>query len=112
MKNTWKALLTIIISAVAYSFLTKIVPAKYDIWLTFVRLVLCLVIGFSLSSHAKRNNRWVGKVVIAIVILFIFGIRLNVFVFDEFYNLLSLVGLTGFFLDILLVYCGWAFYLV
>ena len=107
MKNTWKALLTIIISAIAYSFLTKIVPAKYDIWLTFVRLVLCLVI-----SHAKRNNRWVGKVVIAIVILFIFGIRLNVFVFDEFYNLLSLVGLTGFFLDILLVYCGWAFYLV
>ena len=112
MKDTWKALLVIIVSAVVYKFLGELLPAKYDEFILFIKLVMCLVIGFSLSPKAKKNNRWVGKVIVSIVVLFIFGIRMNVFVFDEFYKVLNMVGLTGFFLDILLVYCGWVFYLV
>lgn len=110
MKQHWKALLTIIVSAVLYRFLEEFIPGKYNMLLSFIYLVMLLFIGYSLSGKQKKNNRWVGKVIISLLVVFIFGIRLNLFVFDEFYRILKVVGLSGKFLDLLLIYCGWVFY--
>lgn len=109
MKNTWMALIAIILSALIYRFIGTFIGGKL---LTFVYLVLLLVIGLAMSNKKGRNSRWVGKVIISLVVVFIFGIRLELFVIDEFYNILQLIGLSGSFLDLILVYCGWVFYQV
>ncbi|NLC64598.1 MAG: hypothetical protein GX753_02890 [Erysipelothrix sp.] len=109
MKNTWTALLAIIGSAIIYRFADHFIGGKL---LTFLYLVLLLVIGFFMSNTRGKNSRWLGKVVISLVVVFIFGIRLELFVFDEFYEILKTVGLYGSFLDLLLIYCGWVFYQV
>lgn len=112
MKNTWKALLVILLGAFAYRFLESYIPGRHHLFLKFVYMVLLLIIGFFLSPNAKRNNRWVGKVIISLVIVFIFGIQLRWFVVKEFQDILNLIGLNGGFLDILIIYCGWAFHQV
>jgi len=109
MKNTWLSLITIILSALIYRFVGTFIDGKL---LTFVYLTLLLLIGFSMSSKKGKNSRWVGKVIISLVVVFIYGIRLNLFIVDEFYNALQLIGLSGSFLDLILVYCGWVFYQV
>ena len=112
MKNTWKSLLVIILSAILYSFLDRIVPTNYASFIQFIYLVILVVIGFFLAPTHKKNNRWLGKVIVSLVIVFIFGIRMNWFVLTEFYDFLIMIGLYGSFLDIILIYCGWVFYQV
>ncbi len=112
MKDTWKSLIVIIVSAVLYSLLQNFIPGRHHLVLKFILMLMLLVIGYSLSGTRKRNNRWFGKVVIALIVVFIFGIQLNWFSIPEFTTLLNTVGLSGIFLDILLVYCGWAFHQV
>ncbi len=112
MKDTWKSLLVIIVSALIYSLLQAFIPGRYHLVLKFIFMVMLLVIGYSLSNTRKRNNRWVGKVFISLLVVFIFGIKLNWFSIPEFNRLLSKVGLTGSFLNVLIIYCGWAFHQV
>lgn len=108
MKNTWTALIAISASALIYSFASNFITGKL---LTFIYLSLMLIIGFFMSNKSK-NNRWLGKVIVSLVMVFIFGIRLELFVVDEFYRILNIIGLHGIFLDLILVYCGWVFYQV
>ncbi|AMC92750.1 hypothetical protein AOC36_01730 [Erysipelothrix larvae] len=112
MKNYWSALLVIIASALVYHLLEKLIPGGFGWILTLVYCILLLVIGGFLLPGRKKNNRWFGKVVISLIVVFIMGIRLDIFGVYEFQRLLNLVGLNGVFLDLLLVYCGWAFYQV
>ncbi len=112
MKNTWKALLVIVISALGYQFLQNFIPGRHHKVLKFIYLVLLLVIGFFLAPNTKRNNRWVGKVIISLVVIFIFAISLDWLSVHEVKSVLNTLGLTGGFLEILLVYCGWAFHQV
>ncbi|MEG0326915.1 MAG: hypothetical protein RR565_00730 [Erysipelothrix sp.] len=112
MKRYWSALLVIIVSALLYQLIGRFLPAKFSGFLDLLWMILLLVIGYYLAPHAKKNNRWLGKVVIAIFVVFIVAYRMNFFVIPEFTNLLNLLGLTGNFLDLLLIYCGWAFFQV
>lgn len=112
MKDTWKSLVAIIVSAILYRVLENFIPGRHHLVLKFIFMVMLLVIGYFLSGHKKHNNRWLGKVIVALVIVFIFGIQLNWFSVPEFNTLLNTIGLTGTFLDILLIYCGWAFHQV
>ncbi|AYV35305.1 hypothetical protein [Erysipelothrix rhusiopathiae] len=112
MKRTWSALLVILASAIIYKFLLSVLPSSLVGLATTVWMVLMLVIGYFLAPLQKKNNRWVGKVVLSFVIICIFGYRLNLLSIPEFTSLLNAVGITGTFLDILLIYCGWAFFQV
>lgn len=109
MKNIWKALLAIILSAVIYKLLGQFIGGKI---LTFVYLLSLLVIGYFMSPQIKRNNRWLGKVIISLLVIFIFALRLNIFYVKEFNDLLKLVGLHAEYLDILILFSGWAFHQV
>lgn len=112
MKNYWTALLALIASALIYQFVSRFLPNNLGWFVRFLWLVIMVIFGYYLSPTKKRNNRWFGKVVLAIVIVLIFGYQLNVIAAYEFRNILSMVGLTDRFLDLLLVYCGWAFFQV
>lgn len=112
MKNTWKALLVIILSALGYQFLQTFIPGRHHKILKFIYLVILLVIGFFLAPNKKKNNRWVGKVILSLVIIFIFAISLDLLAVTEIKTILNTLGLTGSFLEILLIYCGWAFHQV
>ena len=110
MKNTWKALIVILLSALGYRFLGDLIPKQYDKLLVLIKMILLLGIGFSLSPNMKKNNRWVGKVIISLVVFFIIGLRMDLFTFIEFNKGLQFLGLHGVFLDVILIYCGWVFY--
>lgn len=112
MKKTWSALLMLIVSALALHYLGRYLPNSMKFLVDFLYLVVLLVFGYFMSPTKKRNNRWVGKVLISLVVIFIFGARLNWFRFDEFLNILAMLGLTNRFLDLLLIYCGWVFFQV
>ena len=112
MKNTWKALAAILVGAIFYRFIESVIPGRHHIFLKFIYMLMLLIIGFFLAPNAKRNNRWLGKVIISLVVVFIFGIQLKWFEVKEFKDILNLIGLNGGFLDLLIVYCGWAFHQV
>lgn len=110
MKKTWSALLMLIVSALALHYLGRYLPSNMKFLVDFLYLVILLVFGYFMSPTKKRNNRWVGKVLISLVVIFIFGARLNWFRFEDFLNILTMLGLTNRFLDLLLIYCGWVFF--
>lgn len=112
MKRYWTALLAILVSAILFKLTRQFVPGNLGWLVTFIRLSLMLGIGYFLSPTSKKNNRWLGKVILSIIIVLIFGIQLEVLAVNEFREVLYLVGLNGVFLDILLIYCGWAFFQV
>lgn len=112
MKRTWSALLVILASAIINKFLTSVLPSSMMWFSTFVWMVLMLIIGYFLGPNQKKNNRWVGKVVLSLLIIFIFGYRLSLLTIPELASLFSMLGIHGAFLDIVLIYCGWAFFQV
>ena len=112
MKHYWKALFALIASALIYQLALRFVPTSLTWFIKFLWLVIMLVFGYFLTPSQKRNNRWLGKVVLAICVVFIFGYQLNLIAASEFRNLLAVVGLTDRFMDLLLIYCGWAFFQV
>ncbi|QIK69317.1 hypothetical protein G7062_02970 [Erysipelothrix sp. HDW6C] len=112
MKRHWTALFVVIAAGIIYNLMERFVPVGWGWLLTFTWMVILLVLGYFLSPNSKRNNRWLGKVILSIIIVLIFGYRLDLFAATEFRSMLSLVGLTGNFLDLILIYCGWAFFQV
>lgn len=112
MKKYWTALAAIIASALIYQLLVRYIPSSWSGVLSIVWMVMLLLIGYFLSPHSKKNNRWLGKVIIAILVVVIVGYRMNAVEFAVITNTLNKVGLTGQFLDIILIYCGWAFFQV
>lgn len=112
MKHYWKALFALIASALIYQLALRFVPTSFNWFLKLLWLVIMLIFGYVLAPSQKRNNRWLGKVVIAILVVFIVGYQLNLIAATEFRSLLAMVGLTDRFMDLLLIYCGWAFFQV
>lgn len=112
MKRYWTPLLMIVASGIVYKLLEGFVPSNLTWILTFLWLTICVMFGYFMSGHSKKNNRWLGKVILSIVIVLIYGYRLDVIAATEFRSMLNVVGLNGQFLDLILIYCGWAFFLV
>lgn len=112
MKKYWTALLSLIASAIIYHFAVSFLPSSFGWIIRLLWLVIMIMFGYFLSPHNRKSNRWFGKVVIAIVIVFIVAYQLDIIAATEFRRLLSYVGLTDRFLDLLLIYCGWAFFQV
>ena len=112
MKQYWKSLFTIIVSSLIYGLIERFVPNYLYWFIDILWIFILLLIGYSFSNKPKRNNRWLGKTLLTILILFIAGMRMGWFVVPQFNDALKFLGLTGTFLDIILIYCGWAFFQV
>lgn len=109
MKDYWKALLFIILSSFLYQVLYEYVPQLS--WLfVLLWIAILLVFGYLLSPNKKRSNRWLGKVIISIFVIFTIGFRLNLFAVVGIDRWVIFKGIGSSFLDLLLVYSGWSFY--
>ena len=112
MKRYWTVLFTIIASALLLQLLTRFMPRGLHFILELVWFTILLVIGYSMAPSQKKNNRWLGKVVLSLLVVFIVAHRMGWFVWPQLNQTLNLVGLNGVFLDLLILYCGWAFFQV
>lgn len=112
MKNTWKALLYLIVSALIYKFIGPIFKGNLA-WLGVILWIFVLWgFGYLLSPMQKSSPRWLGKVIIALVMVFLVGLRLDIFVIQELNTIMNTLGLTRAFQDLLIVYCAWVFFQV
>lgn len=112
MKRYWMVLLTIVISAFVYKILEMYIPSRFYIILNITWMSILVFLGYSLSPTQKSNARWLGKVLISLLVIFIFSMRMNWINLPALNNIFNQVGLTGSFLDLLLIYSGWAFFQV
>lgn len=112
MKQTWRALIYIVLVALVYKFLMPLISNDFTWIHTLVWVGVLWSLGYLLAPYSKRNSRWVGKVLVALIMVFLVGIRLDLFVIQEFNNVLNWIGLTRPFQDLLIIYCGWVFFQV
>lgn len=112
MKRYWTVLFTIIISAFLLQIMTRFTPKGLKFLLDLLWFTILILVGYSMAPSTKKNNRWLGKVVLSLLIIFIVAYRMNWIIFPQLSNLLNSIGLGAGFLDLLLVYCGWAFFQV
>ncbi len=112
MKPVYRALIQLFITAFLWSLTHRFIPENWLFLKELIWISLLLGIGYTLSPKAKKNNRWVGKTVLSILLLMIIGIRFSYLSFPRFESFLSFWGLEGFFLDLFLIYIGWAFFQV
>lgn len=112
MKRYWMVLLLIILSAFVYKILDIYLPSSFGLILDIVWMGILIFLGYSFSPNQKRNNRWLGKVLISLLVIFIFTMRMGWINLPALNNLFAQIGLTGRFLDLLLIYSGWAFFQV
>lgn len=113
MKHTWKALLYLIASAILFGFVVPSLNSFGLHWLVTLLWVFVLWgFGYLLSPPKRSNSRWLGKVIIALVMVFLVGLRLDIFVIKELNNIMVRLGMTRSFQDLLIVYCAWVFFQV
>ena len=112
MKRYWMVLLTIALSAFIYKILELYLPSKFGVILDVTWMTILLFLGYSFSDNRKTSARWLGKVLISLLVIFIFGFRMNWINLPSLSRIFNQIGLTGRFLDLLLIYSGWAFFQV
>ena len=112
MKNYWKSLLFLIVSALVYRFVVSFLPSSFNWVATLLWIAILWGFGYLLSPSHKKNSRWIGKVLISLIMVFLVGLRLDLFVIQEFNEMMQFLGLTRAFQDLLIVYCAWVFFQV
>lgn len=112
MKQYWKALLGLIAMALIYHFIGQYMPASFAWFMTLLWCTILILFGYLMAPGKRRNNRWLGKTILTILILFIVLYKLDFAGTNTLVNLLSLVGLSHEFLNLLLIFSGWAFFQV
>lgn len=67
--------------------------------------------GLSLNGHKKRRDEsWFKKLIISFVFLFFIMWNLGYVVFPSLHSFFSFLGIEGFVIYMVYVYCGWAFF--
>lgn len=112
MKPVYRALIQLLLTALIWSLTHRFVPENWLILKEFIWLFLLLWMGYALAPKTRKNNHWVGKTILSILLLMIVGIRFSYLSFPRFESFLAFWGLEGFFLDLFLIYIGWAFFQV
>lgn len=112
MKRYWMVLLIIALSSFVYKILEMYLPSRFSVVLNIIWMAILLFLGYSFSDNRKPSPRWLGKVLISLLVIFIFGFRMNWINLPALNRIFNQIGLTGRFLDLLLIYSGWAFFQV
>lgn len=112
MKQYWKVAIAFILSAIVYKLLENWLPGNFAWVLTLLWCVILVGLGILMSPNQKRNSRWLGKVFLAILILIIVVYKMDWINVSGFTQILNNVGFSGGFLDLLLLFSGWAFFQV
>lgn len=111
--NTLIPLIWAVISALVY-WLMGYLFGSFGFYTGLITILWCVILfGFGMTlARGKRNNRtWVRKLIIALVVVLVMFSRLNLISLGGFNLILDRLYITRQITDLLLVYCGWAFFL-
>ena len=97
MKSTYRALLQLLLTAFIWSLTHRFMPDNWLIVKELIWVILLVGMGYAFAPSSKKNNRWVGKTVLSILLLMILGIRFLTSVFLSL-RLFILLGIGRFFL--------------
>lgn len=112
MKRYWVVLFVLALSAIVYQIFNRFLPGGFSNLLSILWMAILVYFGHSMSPKRTASSRWLGKVIIALLVIVIVAYKMNWLVLPSVNRVLNTIGLTGSFLDLLLIYCGWAFFQV
>lgn len=76
-----------------------------------LRSLLLFWYGLTLNnSHKRRNETWLRKVIISFVFIFFLVWDLGYIMIPELKNFFDNIGLYGYIVYLIYIYCGWAFF--
>ena len=73
----------------------------------------CLLFGFGLSLNCgkrKRYETWVRKVIISFIFIFFLVWDLGLVMIPELRAVFSSIGISGYIIYLIYIYCGWSFF--
>lgn len=112
MKSYWKVFIGFIVAALLYKYLGVWLPQLGSTFYTLLWCVILIGLGLLMAPTRKKNNRWLGKTILAVLMMIVIIYKIQLVDVSGFTNILNMIGLSNGFLDILLVVCGWAFFQV
>lgn len=85
--------------------------AVRSVLVTIAVAVILFAFGLSLNIHKKRRDEsWFKKLVISFFLIFFLLWDLGYIVFPQLKSVFNFLGIQGFVIYMVYVYCGWAFF--
>ena len=82
-----------------------------SVLVTIAIAVSLFAFGLSLHIHKKRRDEsWFKKLVISFFLMFFLLWDLGYIVFPQLKSIFNFLGIQGFVIYMVYVYCGWAFF--
>lgn len=104
-------LLIIIGGGFIYKILTTILTGTYgNIALYLFQVAVMFSLGVSLNYRSKKTQTWVKKLVIAFFMFFFIIWNLNYTMIPQLKQITDYLGIYGFVVHLIYVYCGWSFF--
>lgn len=97
------------------AFLLRLLD-NYTSGVTFDRIIVILKVallfsfGLALNLHSKRKQTWVKKVVVSFIVVFLTIYSMGFIVIPQVAFLINFLGIYGFVLDLVFIFCGWTFF--
>lgn len=73
----------------------------------------CLLFSFGLSLNVgkrKKHETWLRKVLISFILIFFLVWELGFVMIPELKNIFNFLGIYGYIVHLVYVYCGWSFF--
>lgn len=110
MDDYGKPLITLSISGIIYALISMLVPASQsDVVLTFFRACICFIFGINLYQY-RRTKTWVKKLIVSFIFMFLMLIDMGYDIFPQLINILNILKIKGFLLNLIYVFLGWTFF--
>lgn len=110
MDDYGKPLITLGVSGIIYALISAIVPSSQsDVVLTFFRACICFAFGISLYQY-RKSKTWVKKLIVAFLFVFLMLTDMGYDILPQLINILTLLKIKGFLLNLIYVFLGWTFF--
>ena len=104
--------LIMIVSGLIVRLFNLYLPVSIRSTLVTIAIAVSLfAFGLSLHIHKKRRDEsWFKKLVISFFLMFFLLWDLGYIVFPQLKSIFNFLGIQGFVIYMVYVYCGWAFF--
>lgn len=111
-KKYFMPILVLLILSLGLRWLEVLLTGQIGfIIITILRASLLFWFGLTLNvSHRRRNEKWFRKVLISFVFIFFLVWDLGYIMIPELKAFFNSIGLYGYIVYLIYIYCGWAFF--
>lgn len=111
-KKYFMPILVLLILSLGLRWLEVLLTGQIGfIIITILRASLLFWFGLTLNvSHRRRNEKWFRKVLISFVFIFFLVWDLGYIMIPELKAFFNNIGLYGYIVYLIYIYCGWAFF--